>query len=111
MLRRLFFTAAAGLLLSPAVASAGTLSVSSPCVEQSQPFTVSGSGFTPLYSLGLEPGGSVYPEDDGSFSGFEIIEQPYDLFTPKMVTLTATDQVSPANNASTTYQVVKYGSN
>ena len=115
MLRRVAFLAVAGSALAlPATASAGTLTLPGTCFEQGSFTNLAGTGFTPIFALAISNdgvGSTTFPDDDGAFEEHQIGVPAHNSFTPRTVTVTATDQRNAANNASLAYSVVRYGSN
>ncbi len=104
----------AGALAFPAVASAGTITADHVCYEQGKTALISGSGFTPNLSLpfvGEQGDTSAQPDSNGAFTNQPAGVPDYNSYTPRSFTITAMDQVTPANNASVTLMDVKFGSN
>jgi hypothetical protein len=104
--------ATAASLTIPAAASASTLTLPGTCVEQGTSVEMSGSGFTPEYAVQIDGGlsGSAYPEDDGTFK-FSGGVPAWEKFIPTTQTVTATDQINPANSTQLSFQLYKFGSN
>jgi hypothetical protein len=100
-------------LCIPATAQAATLTVPRPCPEESTTITITGSGFAPNSAVLINGGDTpitVATGPDGSFS------LPYRTpfqgsFTPRTLTLSATDRTDPTLTANVTFQVVSFGSN
>jgi hypothetical protein len=113
-LSRTLAGAIAGLLLAPAGASAGELSVKGTCFAARQRVVVSGTAFTagaPVAIAG-DVAGAAQADAAGVFTT-EITAPPIAELGPRLVTVTAVDRVNPANTATLQLKVVReaYGSN
>jgi hypothetical protein len=105
-----------GAVAFSGAASASTLTPLDPaaCYEQGTSVRLSGTGFTPFFSvvfLGSRGDSSAYPDADGVI-GEGSVGMPFlSSFTPQSVTITAHGPLDPSNDSSITLQTARFGSN
>jgi len=100
-------------LCIPATAQAATLTVPRPCPEENTTIPLTGSGFAPNSAVVISGGGTPITVATGADGAFRTsYYTPYQgSFTPRTLTLTASDRTNPTLAASVAFQVVSFGSN
>jgi hypothetical protein len=106
--------AIAGLLLVAARADAAEMTIRGTCFAAGQGIVISGTAFTPgtPVTIAGDAAGAAQANAAGIFTT-EITAPPVAELGPRVVTLTAVDQVNPANTATLRLNVVReaFGSN
>lgn len=111
---RVLAAAASALLLAPVGASAAQLTVDGRCFASGQRVALAGTAFTPgaPVSIAGDVAGGGRADPAGVLTT-AVTAPPVPGLGPRLVTMTAVDQMNPANTATLQVKVVReaYGSN
>jgi hypothetical protein len=111
--RTLAALSAIAFFASTTAASAATIQVPGACLPHNSILPVAGSGFSPNNGVNIVGGATTSfgaTDATGAFNT-TFLTPNNTTFTPRLVTLTATDTLDTAIFATTSFQVVHFGSN